>query len=129
VSRERICGPLRRVTGDNERGPADKATQRLAKRCRHYRCGVTERAASVIKELYVKVVPAAFESHEQETVAAVRNLCGEIGGHSFEAGHTNRSRAGSKCNSAHRRKSNADAGEAARPDCCRYDVERRRGQR
>jgi hypothetical protein len=82
----------------------------------------------MIEELYVKIVPAAFESHEEKTVATLVNPCGYAGGDSFEPGHTNRSRTGSECDPAHGRKSNADAGEAAGSDRRRYDVEGCRGQ-
>jgi hypothetical protein len=126
--RERICGAMRRIAGDNERCTADEAPQSLVKRCWHHCRGVTSRAGSVIEELYVKVLPAAFESHEEEPRAAHISVCGKTGGHSFEAGHTNRSRTGSKYDSVHGCKSNADTGETTGSDRRRYDVKRYRRQ-
>ena len=56
---------------------------------------------SVIEELDVKVLPAAFESNEKETGAALVSPRAKIGGHCFEAGHTNRLRTGSERDPAH----------------------------
>jgi hypothetical protein len=77
---------------------------------------------SIIEKLYVKVLPAAFESHEEETGAPLVSPWGQTCGHSFEAGHTNRPRPGSEYDSAHSRKSYADAGETAGSDRRAYDV-------
>jgi hypothetical protein len=117
-----ICGTLRGVARNKERCLADEAGQRFGKRCRQRCHRLTERTVSIIEKLYVKVLPAAFESHEEETGAPLVSPRGQTGGHSFEAGHTNRPRTGSECDSAHSRKSYADAGETAGSDCRSYDV-------
>jgi hypothetical protein len=87
--------------------------------------GVT---VSVIEELYVNVLSAAFEHDEEETGAALVGPRSKISGHRFEAGDTNRPRTGSERDSAHGCKPNADAGETARSDRHPYDVQRRRRQ-
>jgi hypothetical protein len=69
-----ICGALCRIAGDNERRRSDEATQRFIECCRHRCRGVTKRTVSVIEELDVKVLPATFESHEEETGASLANL-------------------------------------------------------
>src|SRR5208282_3003280 len=119
---EHICGALRGIARDKERCLADEAAQRFGKRCRHRRRRLTERTVSIIEKLYVKVLPAAFESHEEETGAPLVSLWCQTGGHSFEAGHTNRARTGSECDSAHSCKSYADAGETAGTDRRSHDV-------
>jgi hypothetical protein len=119
---EHICGALRGIACDEERCLTDEAAQRFGKRCRHRCRRLTERTMGIIEELYVKVLPAAFESHEEETGAPLVSPGGQTGGHSFEAGHTNRPRTGSECDSAPGCKSNADAGETAGSDRRPYDV-------
>jgi hypothetical protein len=83
---------------------------------------------SVIEELDVKLFPAAFESDEEEPGAALESRWRKTGDHSFETGHTNWPCTRSERDSAHCRKSNADAGETAGSDCRPDDVKRARGQ-
>jgi hypothetical protein len=58
---------LRRIAGDEERFLTDDAAEHFSKRFRHRYRRLTERTASIIEELCVKVLPAAFESYEEET--------------------------------------------------------------
>jgi len=88
AGQERICGTRRGIASDNERCRADEAAQRFAEHSRHHSRRVTERRGCVVEELYVQVLPATFESHEQEIGAPVENSSGKAGGHGFEAGHT-----------------------------------------
>jgi hypothetical protein len=66
-----ISGALRCIAGDNERCRTDETPQRFVKGCRHRGRRVPKRTVGAIEKLYVKVLPAAFESHEEETGATL----------------------------------------------------------
>jgi hypothetical protein len=81
-----------------------------------------------IEELDVKVLPVALESHEQEAGISLASEGLEIRGHRLEGSHTDQACSGCESDTARGCEPRSDAGEAARSDVRRHDVQLRLGQ-